>query len=61
MIKKIVKVVLVLLMVVGAVIAASNMMDEELHAEGKWVKYLPHVPDCKGDGDDCFDFTDPIG
>ncbi len=61
MIKKIVKVVLVLLMVIGAVIAASNMIDLELHAAGKWVKYLPEEPDCRGDGDDCFDFTDPIG
>ena len=61
MIKKIVKVVLVLLMVVGAVIAASNMMDEELHAVGKWVKYLPDEPDCRGEGNTCYDFTDPIG
>jgi hypothetical protein len=61
MIKKIVKVVLVLLMVVGAVIAASNMIDLELHAAGKWVKYLPDEPDCRGEGNTCYDFTAPTG
>lgn len=62
MIKKIAKVVLVLLMVFGAVISISNVMDSELHAgAGKWVKYWPNIPDCFGEGKTCFDFTNPDG
>lgn len=58
MTKRIAKIVLVLLMVIGFVFALSNILFTELHAKQfPVVKYLPEVPDCKGDGDDCIDMT----
>lgn len=66
MIKKIVKVVLVLLIVFGAVISALNVMDTQLKAKELTVTYpevlyLPDVPDCKGEGKGCIDMTNPNG
>lgn len=58
MIKKISKVILLVLIVFGLAISISNMMNTQVHA-GKWVHYWPHLPDCYGLGDTCYDFTDP--
>ncbi len=59
MIKKIAKVVLVLLMVIGMICAISNVLVTELQSKDfPVVKYLPEVPDCSGDGDDCIDMTE---
>lgn len=58
MIKKISKVVLLVLMVLGIAISVFNMMNTEVHA-GKWVHYWPDLPHCKGLGDTCYDMTDP--
>ncbi len=58
MIKKIVKVVLVLLILFGAVISVINIMDAQLKAveldvEYPVVRYNREVPSCEGKGDDC--------
>lgn len=66
MVKKIVKVVLVLLILFGAVISTFNVMDVQLEAKELTVtfpevKYLEDVPDCKGEGKGCIDMTNPNG
>lgn len=59
MIKKVVKVFLVLLMVFGAFIAASNMLEPNLNGATAWVyvKYHKNIPDCFGAGTTCLDMT----
>ncbi len=58
MIKKIAKMVLLVLMVVGVFITFSNLMEPELKAgAGKWVQLHRDIPDCYGDGTSCFDAT----
>ncbi len=58
--KKVVKVLLVVLMLIGAAVATSNVFDTELHsAPGKWVKYIPEPANCKGEGKTCYDMTAP--
>ncbi len=58
MIKKIAKIVLLVLMVVGVFITFSNFMEPELNgAAGKWVQKKENPPDCYGDGNTCFDAT----
>ena len=48
-------------MAVGAFVAVSNVLQTDVTAQqaGKWVKYLPDVPDCKGVGTTCYDMTTP--
>ena len=47
-------------MVIGMFCAISNVLVTELQSkEFPVVKYDPEKPDCKGDGDDCIDMTDP--
>ena len=58
MIKKIVKLVLLVMMVVGALVIVSNLADTQLKSEGfKVVTYFENVPDCYGPPSDCNDFT----
>jgi hypothetical protein len=58
MVKKISKVVLVVLMLLGAFIAVSNMLDFDLQGSARgWVHYDKDKPACEGIGDTCFDFT----
>lgn len=66
MAKKLVKVVLFLLIVFGAVISVLNVLDAQLQAKELTVSYpvvlyLPDVPDCKGEGTGCVDTTNPNG
>jgi len=56
--KKIVKIVLVGLMVIGAAVAVSNLLEKHIYA-GKWTTYYPGIPDCKDPGDTCYDMTTP--
>jgi hypothetical protein len=60
MIKKTLKIILIVMMLIGAFIAVSNLLQKDVYA-GKWVKYLPEVPDCKGEGHTCYDMTSPDG
>ena len=59
MLKKIAKVVLVLLMIIGMFCAISNVVVKELHSkEFPVVKYIPEEPDCRGEGTTCIDMTE---
>ena len=60
MIKKIAKLVLVVLMIIGAFIAVTNVFfDANLQSEGfRVVTYFEDIPDCSGPPSDCNDFTD---
>ncbi len=54
----IVKVVMVVLMLLGAVVTMSNVWDTELNSEpGKWRRYIPWPVDCTGTGTTCYDMT----
>jgi hypothetical protein len=60
MIKKIAKLVLVLLMVLGMFCAISNVLVTELQSKQfPVVKYIPEEPACRGEGTTCIDMTDP--
>jgi hypothetical protein len=59
MIKKISKVILVFLMVLGIFFAISNVMVKELTSKQfPVVKYIPEEPDCRGEGNTCIDMTE---
>jgi len=59
MIKKIAKVVLVLLMVLGMFWAISNVLVKELNCKQfPVVKYIPEEPACRGEGTTCIDMTE---
>jgi hypothetical protein len=56
--KKVLKVLAVVLILLGLVIATSNFVDTELHSEpGKWRNYIEYPPDCEGGGTECYDMT----
>jgi len=59
MIKKIVKLMLLVIMLAGAVLTVTNMMTTELQSDFKLVTYFPDIPDCTGDPGKCMDFTTP--
>jgi len=60
MLKKIAKLVLVVMMILGFAIAVSNTFDTELQAApGTFRNYVRHIPDCIGSGATCYDFTSP--
>ncbi len=61
MTKKVFKVILVLLMVVGLAVSVANMIDTDLHAQepGRWVQLHKDIPDCYGPGNTCYDMTQP--
>ena len=60
MLKKIAKLVLVVMMILGLAIAVSNTFDTELEgAPGTFRTYVRHIPDCVGSGTTCYDFTSP--
>ncbi|MCP4214426.1 MAG: hypothetical protein GY765_07200 [bacterium] len=58
MYKKIVKVFLVALMICGAALAVSNILDVQLEGEMKLVHHHKDIPDCFGAGTNCIDMTD---
>ena len=58
MFKKIVKLILVVMMLIGVFIAVANTFESDLQSAGfKVVTYYEHIPDCYGDPKDCNDFT----
>jgi hypothetical protein len=60
MVKKIVKLVLAVLMILGVAIAVFNTFDTELQsAPGTWREFMEDIPDCVGKGATCYDFTSP--
>ena len=59
MVKKIVKLVLVVMMLVGIFIAVANTFQSDLHSEFKVTTYYKDIPDCDGPAKDCNDFTSP--
>jgi len=60
MLKKIAKLVLVVMMILGLAIAVFNTFDIELQAApGTWRELMEDIPDCVGKGTTCYDFTSP--
>ena len=60
MFKKIVKLVLVVMMLLGIFIAVANTFQSDLNSAGfKVVTYYEDIPDCDGPAKDCNDFTSP--
>ena len=61
MVKKLLKIMLLVLMLLGAIIAVNNFVAKDLHSgDFKVVTYYPDEPDCYGDPKDCNDFTRDI-